>query len=96
MVSGVWVRESVERNCERRTATSEAVKPLLRRRSKPWGAAGGVVSAWEVDGETLSGGGARVEVVEEEEARDASAAEAAVASAVSSVGVRAEPMEQWM
>jgi hypothetical protein len=38
MVSGVWVYERLVWNCERRVATSCAVKPEVKRRSKPCGA----------------------------------------------------------
>lgn len=83
------------KNCDRRAAISVGVKPALRRRSKPRGARVVVVVVVVVaDEEAVSpdpcwadGVGAREGCVE---------ATAASASAASSDGVRASPIEQWM
>ena len=83
------------RNCERRLATSVEVKPAERRRSKPWGCAGGCVVACcllepAADGET---GGM---LSEGEVAAAAVAAASASASSSESVRWPVAEMEQWM
>lgn len=98
-MSGVCVCDCRSRNCERRAAISVGAKPAPRRRSKPRGAGvvvvvvvvAGVVTDEEGAGSShpgwADGVGAREGCVE---------ARAASASATSSDGVRASPIEQWM
>lgn len=88
MVSGVLETDWTARNCERRAVTSDAVKPALRRRSKPRGAGVVVGGGGEVrvgiDGRGVSFCfWRRVEDISDSAER--SAAESAMS-----------PIEQWM
>lgn len=94
IVSGVWVWAWIARNWARRFATSVGVKPVVRRRSKPRGAAG--VVEVEVALVELGCGLVRVREGWVVERSAASADSAASASEVMSEGDSVSPIEQWM